>query len=200
MKTTEEEIAARKARSLEKFNMYRRREQDIKEGRKYFVEHGLPLLVAFPSDIDFGIYITFEPINESSLRVAFAIRSRKDIDSAKKVRGILGHRLKSNDPDTVILLKSDRINKGNFLSKDGGWSFVKLYEAFGFVVLDEVRHWKNCPKWLSRALRNQDTLAFMDHRLLRHFDDDWPFDAVDLAERYYERSWPRLPAPIRVLA
>jgi len=193
MATTEKEIQVRKARSLEKFNMFKQREQDVKEGRKYFMDHKLPLLVAFPTDIDFAIYITFEPVNQSSLRVAFAIRSRRDTDSFRKARGILGHRLQVQDKDTVILLKSASINKCDFLAKDGGWSFVKLYEALGFVVLDEIMHWTNCPKWLSRALRLHSSLDFMDHKLLRHLDDDWPFEAIDVAQRLYEQQWPKPP-------
>ena len=196
MKYTEEEIEARKARSLAKFNMYRQREQDIKDGRAYFMEHKLPLLVALPDPEecrDFAIYISFEPIDQSSLSVAFAVRSRKDWDSFRRVRGILGHRLQTRDEDTVILLKADSINMCDFLSKDGDWSFVKLYEALGFAVLDEIRHWENCPKWLSRALRFHSSLDFMDYKLLRHFEDDWPFEAINVAQRFYEQQWPKPP-------
>jgi len=196
MKYTEEEIAARKAKSLAKFNMYRQREQDIKDGRKYFMEHKLPLLVAFPPEEkcgDFAIYVSFEPIDQSSLSVAFAVRSRRDWDSFRRVRGILGHRLQTQDKDTVILLKAASINMCDFLAKDGNWSFVKLYEALGFVVLDELLHWENCPKWLFRALRFHSSLDFMDHRLARHFGEDWPSEAINVAQRYYERDWPRPP-------
>lgn len=193
MKTTEEEIQARKAKSLEKFNMFRQREQDIKDGRKYATERGLPILVAFPSEMNFGIYIMFEPVDAATLRVAFTVRSRKDADSTKKVRGILGHRLEVNDADTVILIKGVNGPVLTFLAKGGGWSFVRLYQAFGFVVLDELLHWRHCPKWLSRALKNVSRLDFMDQRLVWHIDEDCPPRTIRTLQRYYESTWPKPP-------
>lgn len=193
MKFTVEEIEARKAKSREKYQEYRQREIDIKEGRKYFREHKLPLLVAFPANMNFGVYITFKPVDHISMQVAFAIRSRKDADSPRKVRGILGHRLKTQDKDTVILLKATMDHHCDFLAKDGDWSFVKLYRALGYVVLGEIMHWTNCPKWLNRALRNYACLDFMDYRLVKCIDGGWPVEAINIAQRYYEQSWPKPP-------
>jgi hypothetical protein len=196
MSTTEEEIQARKAKSLEKFNMYRQREQDIKDGRRYAVERGLPILAAFPSEANFGIYIMFKPVDSAILKVAFAVRSRRDMESMKKVRGILGHRIKTNDSDTVILLKAANIHHTTFLAKDGDWSFVRLYDAFGFIVLDEVLRWQFCPEWLSRRLKNVSRLDFMDQRLIWHLDEGCPPRTIRTLQRYYEQMWPKPPGRV----
>jgi hypothetical protein len=196
MKYTPEEIKARKANSLAKFQMYRQREMDIKAGRRFFIENKLPLLVAFPSDeVDFGIYITFFPTrNEGDeLRVAFAVRSRRDADSPRKVRGILGHRFSTNDPETTILLKASQINHCTLKAKDGGWSFMKLYAVFGFVVLDEIKRWSRAPKWMQRRIRDLPILSFKDYRLTQNSVADWPEDALRIVERYYEQQWPKPP-------
>lgn len=197
MKFTEEEIQNRKAKSLEKYLKFRQREESIKEGRKYFTEHKLPLLVATPRAADFSIYATFEPLSADTLRGSFTLRSKHDLDSFRKARGVLGYRLKAQDPNTSLLLKAHMIHRVNLLAKDGDWSYVSLYDLLGFGVIDALGTWEESPKWLLRALKNIPRLAFLDYRLPQHIESDWPEEAIQIAQRYYERTWPRPPKTVQ---
>lgn len=185
---TEAEIQARKENSQAKYKAYREKNELYTKGRRFFIESHLPLLVAFPSDKNFAVYITFRPIVKG-IEVSYTVRSRRDSDSVAQAKRVLGTRMMQN---TLIEVKYTDGKTPNFISPKGQWNFPKLYEVLGLVVAGEIAVWSKCPKWLSRALRNIPRFDFMDQRLVKHIDiDEWPADAIAFAQRQYEKDWPK---------
>lgn len=191
MTYTPEQIEERKAHSLLRYKTRAEKEQNIKDGRKFFAEHNLPLLVSYPSDRPIGVYMTFMPVGKDKLQVAVALRSKKDNESFRKARGILGHRMKNNFETFMVFPANKRTDRGGFTTKDGGWRFADLYKAFDTIIPAELMLMEKTPTWMKRILMmSNHPLAFMDYRLVRHIDAKWPGEAVRIAQRYYEKSWP----------
>jgi len=188
---TPEQIEERKAHSLLRYKARIEKEQNIKAGRKFFTENKLPLLVSYPSDRPVGVYMTFMPVGKDKLRVAVTLRSRKDNESFRKARGILGHRIQTSEESFNLY----PAHESTFVAKDGGWRFADLYKAFDAIIPSELMMWEKTPEWMKRSLMSTaHPLAFMDHRLVQLIDADWPWEAVRIAQRYYEKSWP---APVQ---
>lgn len=184
---TEAEIQARKENSQAKYRAYREKNELYTKGRRFFIESHLPLLVAFPSE-NFAVYITFRPIVRG-IEIAYTVRSRRDSDSVAQAKRVLGMRMMTN---THIEVKGADNQVPTFMTLKGQWNFPKLYEMLGLVVPGEIAMWKQCPKWLSRALKNIARFDFMDQRLVKHIDvDEWPSAAVQFAQRQYEKDWPK---------
>lgn len=185
---TEAEIQARKENSQAKYRAYREKNERYRKGRRFFIESHLPLLVAFPSEKNFAVYITFRPIVKG-IEIAYTVRSRRDIDSVAQAKRVLGTRMMEN---TIIEVKGSDDKVPVFMTLKGQWNFPKLYDMLGYVVCGEIAAWNQCPKWLSRALRNIPRFDFMDQRLVKHIEvDEWPPEAVAFAQRQYEKDWPR---------
>jgi hypothetical protein len=187
----EKMIEERKAKSLLRHKKRAEKEKNIREGRQFFAKNKLPLLVSYPSDRPVAVYLTFMPVGKNKLRVAIALKSKKDNESFRKARGILGHRIRTTEAFDVVA----EAHEGTFIAKDGGWRYKDIYAALNAVTPVEMMMQESCPEWMKRILMaGSHPLEFQDYRIYRHIDASWPWEAVRVAQRYYERSWP---APVK---
>jgi hypothetical protein len=137
------------------------------------------------------VYLTFKPRTQDSIEVAVAIKSKRDRESFRRVRGILGHRMILADTFVVRAVIGETL-----IAKDGGWKYNALYGALNAVVPAELIIRDSCPEWLRRILSaSSSPLHFMDYRMGRVFDESWPYAAMRVAARYYEATWPKPVAP-----
>ena len=181
-------IEERKAKSLLRYKRRIEKERNIKEGRQFFTKNQLPLLAAYPSDRPVAIYLTFMPVEKDVLRVAVTMRSKKDNESFRKARGILEHRIRSTVESFDIVATAP---ENTFIAKDGGWRYKDIYRALNTITPTELLLRDNCPRWVKSILADSTlSLNFQDYRVFRHMTDFWPYDAVQIAQRYYERTWP----------
>ena len=183
-------IEERKAKSLLRYKKRLAKERDIKEGRQFFAKNKLPLLAAYPSDRPGAVYLTFMPIEKDVLRVAVTMRSKKDNESFRKARGILGHRIRTTEAFDIVATAPEN----TFIAKDGGWRYKDIYQALNTITPKELLLRDNCPRWMKNVLAESNlglpSLDFQDYRMFRHMTDLWPYDAMQIAQRYYERTWP----------
>jgi len=184
--TTEQEIKQRIEESTARYKKRRQKELDIQAGRRFFVTSGLPLLVAYPSDKPVGVYVTFTPVGVNHLKAAVTVRTKKDVESFRRAKGILGNRILTGNTFDI----RGTVDEQTLTTKAGGWKFKAIYDALNVITPVELMQQEHTPEWMRRILMSSSQpWHFMDHRLVRHIDASWPYAALNLAQKYYERGW-----------